>query len=67
MVLVMSKWIGLVLRKDHLFKILEFTFSSKLDWGSYMISIAKAASKKVGTLICFMKFLSPEIALYKSL
>ena len=40
------------------------TFSSKLDWGSYISSIAKTASKKIGALICSMKFLSPEVALY---
>ena len=32
--------------------------------GSYIISIAKIASKKIGALICSMKFLSPEVALY---
>ena len=32
--------------------------------GSYIISIAKTASKKIGALICSMKFLSPKIALY---
>ena len=31
---------------------------------SYIISIAKTISKKIGALICFMKFLSPEFALY---
>ena len=47
------------------FKMLELTFSSKLDWGSYIISIAKTASKKIGALIRSMKFLSPEkVALY---
>ena len=40
------------------------TFSSKLDWGSYIISIAKTASKKIGALIRSVKFLSPEVALY---
>ena len=40
------------------------TFSSKLDWDSYIISIAKTASKKVGALIGSMKFPSPEVALY---
>ena len=45
-------------------KILGLTFSSKLDWGSYIISIAKTASKKIGALIHSMKFLSPEVALY---
>ena len=44
--------------------MLGLTFSSKLDWGSYMISIAKTTSKKIGALIRSMKFLSPEVALY---
>ena len=46
------------------FKMLGLTFSSKLDWGSYIISIAKTASKKIGAFIRSMKFVSPEIALY---
>ena len=44
------------------FEMLGLTFSSKLDWGSYIISIAKAASKKIGALIHSMKFLSLEVA-----
>ena len=44
--------------------MLGLTFSSKLDWGSYIISVAKTASKKIGALIHSMKFLSPEVALY---
>ena len=44
--------------------MLGLTFSSKLDWGSYIISIAKTASKKIGALIRSMKFLFPEVALY---
>ena len=32
------------------FKMLRVTFSPKLDWGTYIISIAKTASKKIGTL-----------------
>ena len=44
--------------------MLGLTYSSKLDWGSYITSIAKTASKKIGALICSMKFLSPEVALY---
>ena len=46
--------------------MLGLTFSSKLDWGSYIISIAKIASKKIGALIRSMRFLSPQVALYKS-
>ena len=44
--------------------MLGLTISSKLDWGSYIISIVKTASIKIGALIRFMKFLSPEFALY---
>ena len=44
--------------------MLGLTFCSKLDWVSYIISIAKTASKKIGALIRSMKFLSPEVALY---
>ena len=46
------------------FKILGVTFSSKLDWGSYVISIFITGSKNSGALIRSMKFLSPEVALY---
>ena len=56
---------GSVLEEKSSFKMLGLTFSSKLDWGSYIISIAKTASKKIGALIHSMKFLSPEVA-YKS-
>ena len=58
---------GSVLEEKSSFKMLGLT-SSKLDWGSYIISIAKTASKKIGALIRSMKFLSPEVALnlYKS-
>ena len=55
---------GSVFDENSSFKIVELTFSSKLDWGSYIISIAKTASKKIGTLVRFMKFLYPEAALY---
>ena len=55
---------GSVLEEKSCFKMLGLTFSSKLDWGSYIISIAKTASKKIGALIRSMKFLSPEVPLY---
>ena len=55
---------GFVLEEKSSFKMLGLTFSSKLDWGSYIISIAKTASNKIGALIRSMKFLSPEVALY---
>ena len=56
---------GSILEEKSSFKMLGLTFYSKLDWGSYIISIAKTASKKIGALICSMKFLSPEVALYQ--
>ena len=43
--------------------MLGLTFYSKLDWGSYIISIAKTASKKIGAVICSMKFLCISINL----
>ena len=55
---------GSVLEEKSSFKMLGLTFSSNLDWGSYIISIAKTASKKIGALIRSMKFLSLEVALY---
>ena len=53
-----------VLEEKSSFKMLGLTFLSKLDWRSYIISIAKTASKKIGALICSMKFLSLEVAVY---
>ena len=55
---------GPVLEEKSSFKMLGLTVSSKLDWGSYIISIAKTASKKIGALIHSLKFLSPEVPLY---
>ena len=55
---------GSDLEEKSSFKILRLTFCSKLDWDSYIISIATTASKKIGALIHSMKFLSLEVALY---
>ena len=55
---------GSILEEKSSFKMLRLTFSSKLDWGSYIISIAETASKKIGALVRSMRFLSPEVALY---
>ena len=55
---------GSILEERSSFEMLGLTFSSKFDWGSYIVSIAKTASKRVGALIRSMKFLSPEVALY---
>ena len=55
---------GSVLEEKSSFKMLGLTFSSKLDWDSHIISIAEAASKKIGALIRSIKFFSPEVVLY---
>ena len=55
---------GSTIQEKSTFKMLRLTYFSKLGWGSYIISIAKTASKKIGALIRSMKFLSPEVALY---
>ena len=44
--------------------MLGLTFSFKLDWSTYIISIAKIASKKIGALICSMRLLSFEVTMY---
>ena len=55
---------GFVLEEKLYFNALRLTCSSKWDCGSYIISFAKSASKKIGALIFSMKFLSSEVALY---
>ena len=52
-----------VLEEKSSFKTLGLTFSSKLDWGSYIITFAKSASIKIAALIFSIKFLSPEVQL----
>ena len=39
-------------------------FSSKVGWGSYIISITKTTSKKIGALIRSVQFPSSELAMY---
>ena len=55
---------GPAFEKKSSFKMRRLTFCSKLDKGSYIISIAKTASKKIGALIRSTKFLYPKVALY---
>ena len=47
---------GSVLEEKTSFKMLGLTFSYKLDWGSYIVSIAKTTSKKIGVLIRSISF-----------
>ena len=59
---------GSVPEEKSSFEMLELSFSSKLDWRSYIFSIAKTVWKKIGVLTRSMKFFSPEVVLnlYKS-
>ena len=57
---------GSAFEEQSSFNMLELSFSSKLDWDSYTVSITKTASKKIGVLVRSMKFLSSEVALYLS-
>ena len=49
---------GSALEEKSFFKMLGLPFSSKLDGGSYIVSIAKTVSKKIGAFIRSMKFLN---------
>ena len=49
-----------VVEEKQSFKMLDLNFSSNLDWGSF----AKTAPKKIVALVRFLKFFSPEVALY---
>ena len=55
---------GSVLEEKLSFKMLGLSFSSKLDWDSYIVSIDKTVSKKRRVLIHSKRFLSVEVALY---
>ena len=46
--------------------MLGLTFFTKLDWGSYIISIAETtlSNWRIGALVRSMGFLSSEVALY---
>ena len=63
-VAINMKMVRPILEERSSFKILGLSFSSQLDQGSYIISIAKTSSKKIGTLIRSVKFLYPQVALY---
>ena len=53
-----------VLEEKSSVRMLELTFSSKLDQGSSIVCIAKTPPKKIGAFIHSMKFLLLEAALY---
>ena len=55
---------GSMFEEKSSFKMLGLCFPSKLDWGSYIISITKNSYNKIRASIYSMKFLSPEVVLY---
>ena len=55
---------GSILREKSSFKMLGLSISTKLLWGSYIVSIAKTVPTKIGVLIRSMKFITSEVALY---
>ena len=52
----------LFLKKNY--QMLGMSFSSNLDWESYLISTAKSTSMKLDDLICSMNFIFAEVAFY---
>ena len=52
------------LHEETSFRLLGLTFTLTMDWKPYIQSIAKAASRKVGSLFRAQRFLSPESILY---
>ena len=57
---------GSVLKVKSSLKMLELSFSSNLDRGSYIASIGKTTSQKIGALIRSLKFLSSDVFLYRN-
>ena len=55
---------GSVLEEKSSFKTLGLSFSSKLVWVSYIVSIAKTESKTNGFLFRSIKSLSTKVGLY---
>mgnify|MGYP003323128865 FL=1 len=62
--LVPVKMSGIELPEETSFRLLGLTFTRSMDWKPYIQSIAKAASRKVGSLYRAQRFLSPESILY---
>ena len=52
------------LPEETSFRLLGLTFTRSMDWKPYIQSIAKAASRKVGSLYRAQRFLTPESILY---
>ena len=55
---------GIELTEETSFHLLRLTFTRSMDWEPYIQPIAKAASRKVGSLNRAQCFLTPEFILY---
>ena len=55
---------GSFFEENPSFTMLGLSLSSKSDWATYIVCIAKTASKKTEALNHSMEFLSPEVAFY---
>ena len=54
---------GSVFKENSSFKMLGLFFSFQMDWDSYIIPIAKAASKQIGAFINFSEVVCISISL----
>ena len=64
--LVLVEMNGIKLPEETSFRLLGLTLTRSMDWKPYIQSIAKAASRKVGSHYRAQHFLIPEYILYKS-
>ena len=55
---------GFVLKEKSSFEILGLSFSSKTDWSSYIVYVAKTTLKKIGTFLLSIWFVSSKVPLY---
>ena len=65
LVLLMWKWMGVFLKKNHIFRCWTIFFF-EIRLGLLHCSISKTASKKIGAQIPPVKFPFSEVALYPS-
>ena len=64
-VLVPVEMNGIKLPVETSFPLLGLTFTRSMDWEPYIRSIAKAASRNVGSLYRAHHFITPESILYQ--
>ena len=55
--LFIEKKMDVFLMKNNFFKMWDLFLCPKLDWSSYIVSVAETVSNKIGALISSTKFL----------